>query len=101
MNIGDTHPASAAATALDGWHLVGLAGALLFAGRWVVQVMAARRAGRPVITSPFWMMSLAGSLLLLCYFALGPHRDGVGVLMNVLPAAVASYNLLLALRVAK
>ncbi|HKZ74475.1 MAG TPA: lipid-A-disaccharide synthase N-terminal domain-containing protein, partial [Steroidobacteraceae bacterium] len=45
------------------WKLVGYLGVLLFAGRWVVQVLAARRLQRPVIPRLFWTMSMAGSAL--------------------------------------
>jgi lipid-A-disaccharide synthase-like uncharacterized protein len=79
------------------WKLIGYLGVLLFAGRWVVQVIAARRHQRPVIPRAFWMMSLAGSALLLAYFVFGKN-DSVGVLSNLFPMAVAMYNLVLDLR---
>ena len=34
---------------LTAWKLVGFLGALMFAGRWLVQAWATRRAGRPTI----------------------------------------------------
>jgi lipid-A-disaccharide synthase-like uncharacterized protein len=73
------------------WKLVGYLGVFLFAGRWVVQVLATRRHGRPVIPRLFWSMSLLGSILLLSYFIWGKN-DSVGVLANLFPAAVAVYN---------
>jgi lipid-A-disaccharide synthase-like uncharacterized protein len=73
------------------WKLVGYAGVLLFAGRWVVQVLATRKAGKPVIPPLFWEMSMLGSALLLVYFIWG-RNDSVGVLANLFPAAVAAYN---------
>jgi lipid-A-disaccharide synthase-like uncharacterized protein len=79
------------------WKIVGYAGVLLFAGRWVVQVIAARREGRPVMPRLFWVMSVAGSALLLAYFTWGKN-DSVGVLSNLFPAAVAIYNLFLDIR---
>jgi lipid-A-disaccharide synthase-like uncharacterized protein len=73
------------------WKLVGYFGVLLFAGRWVVQVLATRAHGRPVIPRVFWTMSIAGSALLLSYFIWGKN-DSVGVLSNLFPMGVALYN---------
>jgi lipid-A-disaccharide synthase-like uncharacterized protein len=73
------------------WKLVGYLGVLLFAGRWVVQVIATRRRGRPAFPGLFWTMSMAGSALLLAYFIWGKN-DSVGVMSNVFPMAVAAYN---------
>lgn len=79
------------------WKLVGYIGVFLFAGRWVVQVLATRKHGRPVIPRIFWEMSMAGSVLLLAYFIWG-RNDSVGVLANLFPAAVAAYNWVLHVR---
>jgi len=76
------------------WKLVGYAGVLLFAGRWVVQVAASRKAGRPTVPRVFWYMSISGSLLLLLYFIFGKN-DSVGILSNLFPVTIASYNLFL------
>lgn len=76
------------------WKLVGYAGVLLFAGRWIVQMIATGRRGRPVIPALFWMMSAAGSVLLLIYFTWG-RNDSVGLLSNLFPLTVAVYNLML------
>ena len=80
------------------WKLVGFAGAGLFAGRWVLQYLASKRAGCPVVPPTFWMASLTGSAILLTYFAFGPQRDAVGFLGNLLPATVSAYNLSLLAR---
>lgn len=77
---------------VTGWKLVGYIGVFLFAGRWVVQLIASRRAGRPVMPRAFWYMSVAGSLLLLTYFIVGKN-DSVGVMSNLFPAFTAAYNL--------
>lgn len=79
---------------LTPWKIVGYLGVFLFAGRWVVQVIATRRHGRPVMPRLFWVMSVAGSGLLLSYFIWGKN-DSVGVLANLFPAAVAIYNLMM------
>ena len=79
------------------WKLVGYIGVMLFAGRWVVQVIATRRQGKPTMPRMFWIMSVLGSALLLSYFIWGKN-DSVGVLSNLFPAAVALYNLILDVR---
>lgn len=73
------------------WKLIGYLGILLFAGRWVVQLIATRRQGEPAFPSLFWTMSIIGSSLLLAYFIWGKN-DSVGVLSNLFPMAVALYN---------
>jgi lipid-A-disaccharide synthase-like uncharacterized protein len=79
------------------WRALGIVGAALFGCRWVVQVHASRRAGRPVVTRAFWALSMAGSILLLGYFTFGPRRDLVGALSNLFPLGISAYNLFLAL----
>ncbi len=79
------------------WKLIGYLGVALFAGRWVVQVLATRRHGKPVIPRVFWIMSVSGSVLLLSYFIFGKN-DSVGVLSNLFPTGVAIYNLLMDIR---
>jgi lipid-A-disaccharide synthase-like uncharacterized protein len=79
------------------WKLVGYLGVALFAGRWFVQMAYSRRHRKPVLPTAFWLMSISGSLLLLCYFTFGKN-DSVGILSNLFPAGVASYNLFLDLR---
>ncbi|MDR0779087.1 MAG: lipid-A-disaccharide synthase N-terminal domain-containing protein [Pseudomonadales bacterium] len=74
------------------WKLVGYIGMLLFTGRWLVQMIATRRHGKPVIPRAFWLMSLAGSAALLSYFIWGKN-DSVGILSNLFPATVSLYNL--------
>lgn len=73
------------------WKLVGYLGVAIFAGRWVVQMIATRQHGRPVFPGMFWTMSILGSALLLTYFIWGKN-DSVGVLSNLFPMAVAIYN---------
>lgn len=77
------------------WKIIGILGAMMFGARWVVQFLAARRAGRPVIPRLFWYMSLAGSLMALSYFLFSDKQDVVGVLQNLLPAFTATYSLYL------
>lgn len=82
---------------LTPWKIIGYVGVCLFAGRWLVQMLATRRHGRPVVPRTFWLMSVAGSVLLLSYFIWGKN-DSVGVLSNLFPAAVAVYNLVMDIR---
>lgn len=82
---------------LTPWKLVGYLGVLLFGGRWVVQILASRIYRRPVMPRAFWLMSIVGSLCLLGYFVFGKN-DSVGILSNLFPLFVASYNLYLDLR---
>ena len=79
------------------WKLVGYLGILLFGGRWLVQLIASRVAGRPVVPPLFWYMSMSGNVLLLGYFAFG-IEDTVGVIANLFPAVIAGWNLVLEAR---
>ena len=79
---------------LQAGKIVGYVGALMFAGRWVVQLMASRLSNRPVMPRTFWYMSLVGSVCLLSYFVFGKN-DSVGILSNLFPLFVAAYNLAL------
>jgi lipid-A-disaccharide synthase-like uncharacterized protein len=82
------------------WKLVGYVGVGLFAGRWLVQLVASRMRGAPVIPRLFWYMSITGSALLLSYFVFGKN-DSVGILSNLFPMSVALYNLYLDMKVRK
>lgn len=75
------------------WKLIGYLGALMFAGRWLVQFLASRREGKPVIPRLFWYMSVVGSLMTLSYFLFSKKADSVGVLQNLFPAFTALYSL--------
>ena len=77
------------------WKLIGLTGALMFGGRWLVQFMASRRHGKPVIPRAFWYMSIVGSLMTLSYFIFSAKQDAVGVLGNLFPSFTALYSLYL------
>lgn len=77
------------------WKLIGLTGALMFGCRWVVQFLASRRAGKPVIPRLFWYMSIVGSLMTLSYFIFSQKQDSVGIIQNLFPAFTACYSLYL------
>jgi lipid-A-disaccharide synthase-like uncharacterized protein len=80
------------------WKLIGYTGALMFGGRWVVQFLASRQAGKPVIPRVFWYMSLVGALMTLSYFLFSAKQDSVGVLQNLFPTFTAAYSLWLDIR---
>ena len=80
------------------WKVIGFTGALMFGMRWLVQFVATRRAGRPVIPRVFWVMSLVGSVMTLSYFLFSTKQDAVGVLQNLFPAFTAAYSLWLDVR---
>ncbi len=82
---------------VTGWKLVGYAGVLMFTSRWFVQLWHSQRAGKSVMPRLFWVMSISGSLLCLTYFIFGKN-DSVGIISNLFPMTVASYNLYLDLR---
>ena len=77
------------------WKIIGLTGALMFGTRWLVQFVASRRAGRPVIPRLFWYMSLVGSAMTLSYFVFSQKQDSVGIIQNLFPAFTAAYSLYL------
>ena len=78
---------------MTAWKLIGLTGALMFGGRWLVQFVASRRAGKPVIPRVFWYMSVVGSIMTLSYFVFSSKQDAVGVVQNLFPAFTALYSL--------
>jgi lipid-A-disaccharide synthase-like uncharacterized protein len=77
------------------WKLIGYTGALMFGGRWLIQFIASKRAGKPVIPRVFWYMSLVGSAMTLSYFLFSSKQDSVGVLQNLFPSFTAAYSLYL------
>jgi len=82
---------------ITAWKLVGYAGVLIFAGRWIVQIIASHLSERSSFPRLFWYMSLTGSLLLIAYFTFGKN-DSVGIMSNLFPGLVAAYNLFLDFR---
>jgi lipid-A-disaccharide synthase-like uncharacterized protein len=49
------------------WLALGFAGQVAFSGRFIVQWIASEREGRSVVPVAFWLLSIAGSLMLLAY----------------------------------
>jgi lipid-A-disaccharide synthase-like uncharacterized protein len=77
---------------ITGWKLLGLVGALCFAGRWLVQAWHRQRHGTSVMPTAFWIISLCGAGMVTAYFIWGKN-DSVGIVTNALPASVALWNL--------
>ena len=77
------------------WKLIGWVGAGMFSLRWLVQIIASKRAGKPTIPRLFWYMSVTGSLMSLSYFIFSQKQDSVGVLQNFFPAFTSMYSLYL------
>lgn len=86
---------------LTPWKVIGVAGALMFASRWIVQAYLSRKAGRSVTPPIFWIMSIIGSLMTLCYFFFSAKQDIVGITNTLPPCLVAVYNLILEIRFQK
>lgn len=59
----------------SGWIIFGLAGQLLFTGRFLVQWLSSERAGRSVVPPSFWYLSIVGATILMVYA--GYRRDPV------------------------
>ena len=49
------------------WVVFGLAGQLLFMGRFLVQWIASEREGRSVMPIAFWYFSIGGGIILFTY----------------------------------
>lgn len=79
---------------LNAGKVIGFTGVFLFTGRWFVQLAASHVSSKPVFPRSFWYMSMAGSALVLFYFVFGKN-DSVGIVANLFPFLVASYNLFL------
>ena len=63
---------------LNIWLIVGLAGQLLFAARFIVQWICSERRGESYIPIIFWYLSLGGGVILLAYAI--SRRDPVFIL---------------------
>src|SRR3546814_14990342 len=83
---------------LSPWKLIGLTGALMFGGRWVVQFLASRKHRKPVIPRLFWYMSLVGSAMTLSHFVFPHKQNAVGCVQNLSPAFTAPHSLSLSTR---
>ncbi|PJJ60414.1 lipid-A-disaccharide synthase N-terminal domain-containing protein [Hymenobacter chitinivorans] len=76
-----------------GWLLLGAVGQAVFLLRFVYQWLYSERRGTSVLPLGFWVVSLAGSLLILFYAVL--RLDYVLLLGNVFGTVVYARNILL------
>jgi lipid-A-disaccharide synthase-like uncharacterized protein len=75
------------------WLVVGFLGQATFSMRFLVQWWRSERAGRSVVPTSFWHLSLGGGLLLLFYAI--HRRDPVFILGQVTGILVYLRNLVL------
>ena len=54
-------------TRLDAWVLLGFVAQGFFTARFAVQWIASERAGKSVVPTSFWLLSIGGGVLLLAY----------------------------------
>ena len=81
------------------WYVFGFAAQALFTARFVVQWIASERRGESVIPIHFWLLSLAGSGMLLVYAIY--RRDPVFILGQAFGSFVYIRNLMLLARKAR
>ncbi|HEX7724540.1 MAG TPA: lipid-A-disaccharide synthase N-terminal domain-containing protein [Candidatus Paceibacterota bacterium] len=86
--------------AVTPWSIVGAIGVVMFALRWVVQIIASSRARQSIVPIAFWHISAIGSLLLILYFGFG-RQDPIGFASNLFPLAISLYNLWMVFKVGK
>jgi lipid-A-disaccharide synthase-like uncharacterized protein len=73
------------------WVLFGLAGQLMFTGRFLVQWIASEKARKSVMPVAFWYFSMGGGLILLSYAIY--RRDPVFILGQSLGVFIYARNL--------
>ncbi|WP_400190903.1 lipid-A-disaccharide synthase N-terminal domain-containing protein [Hymenobacter sp. B81] len=76
-----------------GWLVLGAVGQAVFLLRFVYQWLYSERKGESVLPLGFWVVSLAGSLLILVYAVL--RRDVVVLIGNVFGTVVYARNIVL------
>jgi lipid-A-disaccharide synthase-like uncharacterized protein len=75
------------------WIFLGFAAQILFSARFLVQWLASEKAGRSVVPTMFWFLSIGGSALLLAYAIY--RQDPVFILGQSFGTLVYSRNLFL------
>ena len=75
------------------WLLLGLAGQVAFASRFLLQWVASEMAGESRVPKSFWYLSIAGSLALLAYAV--HRRDPIFTLAYLPNTFVYLRNLML------
>jgi lipid-A-disaccharide synthase-like uncharacterized protein len=80
----------------DFWLMFGIAGQLLFTGRFLVQWLASERAGRSVIPLAFWFFSIGGGIMTLIYGIV--RREPIIIMGQGLALIIYARNLVLIFR---
>ena len=75
------------------WFAVGLVGQILFGSRFVLQWLASERARRSIVPKHFWLLSIAGSIVLLAYAIY--RRDPIFILGQGAGLLIYARNLVL------
>lgn len=78
------------------WQTYGWCAQIVFAGRWIVQWIAAERARRSVAPRLFWWCNLIGGTALLIYFL--RRGDPIGIAGQLFNSVLVARNLMLLAR---
>ena len=78
------------------WLALGFSAQAVFASRFLVQWIASERAGRSIVPTAFWFLSMGGGLLLLTYAIY--RKDPVFILGQASGLFIYSRNLILVFR---
>lgn len=73
--------------------VLGYGAQCLFAGRFAIQWVVSERKGRSIVPLAFWLLSLAGGVLMLLYAVL--RKDQVFIVGQAAGLAVYLRNLIL------
>ena len=71
--------------------ILGYTAQCLFAGRFAIQWAVSERKGRSVVPLAFWLLSLAGGILMLLYALL--RRDQVFIVGQAARISGSSWNI--------
>lgn len=80
----------------NGWVIFGFLAQAVFASRFVVQWIASERAGRSVVPTVFWYLSLLGTAMLTIYAVY--RKDPVFIMGQSLNSIIYVRNLMLIYR---
>src|SRR5438105_12176772 len=80
----------------DAWLVFGFAAQAVFASRFVLQWITSERAGRSIVPTAFWYLSLVGTGMLAFYAV--HRRDPVFILGQTLNSIIYVRNLMLIYR---
>lgn len=77
----------------DFWLAFGLAAQLLFTARFLVQWLASERAGASIVPMAFWVLSIAGGMMLLVYGLV--RREPIIILGQAMAVFIYLRNIML------